>query len=391
MRRAWRLRDGGRSALETIIAIIVLGVLLSVLMPVLSLAIESAMETQCHQHLGELFRATQIYLHPDRGGNWLPASEDGGPYWFEKIEPLVAEYETGGARERFTCPKAPLAQRGFTRETLSFGWNERECPWGTVFNNVMKPRERVVLGDTLGTAPDGPKADTLVTRSGEFRLDTRHEGRGSLLFLDGHVEGATRGQATKRWPAFTLAPPRPPGQIQNPLMALAWWQWLSIALAIAVPYALALGGVSYWRRLKKAREEKLRRQEEQEEREARQEAEREREQARKEYLRTVPSGPLEEVELPRGTLHLGNRRYQVQPGREMVVGRAERAHVRIRSDTVSREHAKIRPEPRGYVLYDLFSRTGTFVGGKRIQGKVLADGDVIRVGDAELTFELRRD
>ena len=352
------------------------------------------MDTQCRGHLGALFEAIEYYCQDYRGGKWMPASEPEGPYWFHKLEPLVAGHRPGHYPEKFTCAKAPPGQRGLDRDSMSFGWNERDVPWGTVKDKYPRPHEKMLLGDTIGSAPgaDGPRADTLLTKEGQLRLDARHAsagGVGNVLFLDGHVDGISRAEAELRWPTVSLPPPRPAEETQNPLMSVAWWQWLLIAVGVAVPYGLALGGASYLRGLKAAREERQRRKQEEEDRAAQAEAEVERDKARKEYLRTVPSGPLEPVELPGAALHLGGRRFKVQATRELMIGRGGKVHVRIRNDpTVSHEHAKIRPEPRGYVLYDLYSRTGTFVGGERVTRRALADGDSIRIGDTELTFEL---
>ncbi len=55
--------------------------------------------------------------------------------------------------------------------------------------------------------------------------------------------------------------------------------------------------------------------------------------------------------------------------------------------TVSRQHALVRREERGFVLRDLKSSHGTFVNGARLTGShVLRDGDRIRLGDVELVF-----
>ena len=390
MRRAAAQREG-RTVLETTIAIIVLGIVLSILMPVLSMAVESSLDTKCRGHLGVLFEAVEFYCQDYRGGKFMPASEVKGPLWFEKLEPLVAGHEAGRSKQKFTCPKAPPRQRGFGRDTVSFGWNELDVPWRTVKDQYPKPREKMLLGDSLGSTPGGARADTLVTREGELRLDARHASGGNVLFLDGHVEGLSRAAAGGRWPSLTLSPGRAADEVRNPLLSVTWWQWLLVAAGVAVPYALALGGVGYVRRLRGAREAKRRRREEEAERAARAAAEAEREQARRDFLRTVPSGPVEAVSLPRGVLRLGGRRFQVQATRELTIGRGEHAHVRVRNNpNVSREHAKIRPEARGYVLYDLYSRTGTFVAGERVRSRVLADGDRIGIGgDVTLTFELR--
>jgi DNA-binding SARP family transcriptional activator len=53
---------------------------------------------------------------------------------------------------------------------------------------------------------------------------------------------------------------------------------------------------------------------------------------------------------------------------------------------VSRRHAEIRRHGGSYRLVDAGSANGTVVNGSRIAEHALVDGDVIRVGDVEMTF-----
>jgi pSer/pThr/pTyr-binding forkhead associated (FHA) protein len=54
---------------------------------------------------------------------------------------------------------------------------------------------------------------------------------------------------------------------------------------------------------------------------------------------------------------------------------------------VSSEHARIRMEQGGFVLYDLASTNCTYVNGQQIQKQMLRDGDQIKFGpNATLVF-----
>jgi DNA-binding winged helix-turn-helix (wHTH) protein len=76
---------------------------------------------------------------------------------------------------------------------------------------------------------------------------------------------------------------------------------------------------------------------------------------------------------------------------ENVIGRAGDAAVRIRSDDVSRHHARVTISPHGARIEDLGSRNGTIVGGERIdRPRDLIDGDEIIVGGAKLLFQISR-
>ncbi|MHC4606629.1 MAG: adenylate/guanylate cyclase domain-containing protein [Planctomycetota bacterium] len=68
------------------------------------------------------------------------------------------------------------------------------------------------------------------------------------------------------------------------------------------------------------------------------------------------------------------------------VGRTPDNDLEIPSPVVSRRQFSIVREGEGYVLYDLDSSNGTYVNGERVQKKGLSEGDVIRVGDVEISF-----
>jgi len=383
----WERR--ARTWVEVLAAIIISCVLVALFVPILVGSVERAWSASCKGHLGELYRAVNLYLSPDHGNNWLPAGEPGGPFWFEKLEPLVAGHRQGKAQDRFVCTKAPPHQRGFTRDTISYGWNEHDCSYGALADKTMAPREVMLLGDSLGSG-GGHAADTLISRDGALRLDARHLDNANLLFLDGHIDTHTRAEAKANWPAFALAPPRPQAEQTGVLGALAWWQWLFVAASMAVPYVMVMRFARYLEARREALAEKLRLEEEEKARQARILKEAERDAARKRFLKLIPHGPVQPADLPPAVLHLGRRSFQLQADREVTIGRDEGVGIRIHNDRmVSRMHAKIRPEPRGYVVYDLCSRSGTFVGGEPVVGKALSTGDVIRLGPlAELTFEL---
>lgn len=68
------------------------------------------------------------------------------------------------------------------------------------------------------------------------------------------------------------------------------------------------------------------------------------------------------------------------------IGRSLAADVRFDDPTVSRRHALIVRHPDGVRLLDDRSLNGVFVNGKRVDGKVLRDGDEIVVGRYHLAF-----
>jgi DNA-binding winged helix-turn-helix (wHTH) protein len=84
-------------------------------------------------------------------------------------------------------------------------------------------------------------------------------------------------------------------------------------------------------------------------------------------------------------LYLG-REFPLSEG-ENVVGRDEGLAVVVPSGSVSRRHALVVVERERVFVSDLGSKNGTFVGGRRVEGRAeLSDGDEIRVGSVPLVF-----
>jgi diguanylate cyclase (GGDEF)-like protein len=67
-------------------------------------------------------------------------------------------------------------------------------------------------------------------------------------------------------------------------------------------------------------------------------------------------------------------------GDRLVLGRGERADIRVLDDGISREHAAIERDGGKVVLVDLGSTNGTFCNGGRVQRQDLTDGDKISIG-----------
>lgn len=74
-------------------------------------------------------------------------------------------------------------------------------------------------------------------------------------------------------------------------------------------------------------------------------------------------------------------------GSEAVVGRSRESAVCIPDSSVSRKHVLLRRLPDGWAASDMGSGNGTLVNGEPIDREtVLRNGDVIGIGDTELTF-----
>jgi pSer/pThr/pTyr-binding forkhead associated (FHA) protein len=69
-----------------------------------------------------------------------------------------------------------------------------------------------------------------------------------------------------------------------------------------------------------------------------------------------------------------------------VIGRQASCDFFVDDPTVSKHHADLRRAGDDWLLVDAGSRNGTRVNGWRVREVALRDGDVIRLGDAELVF-----
>lgn len=70
----------------------------------------------------------------------------------------------------------------------------------------------------------------------------------------------------------------------------------------------------------------------------------------------------------------------------ITIGRRFENTLVLNDPRVSRVHAQLRVLNGRFVLFDLKSRGGTFVNGKRIEHSLIYDGDVISLAGVELVF-----
>ncbi len=79
--------------------------------------------------------------------------------------------------------------------------------------------------------------------------------------------------------------------------------------------------------------------------------------------------------------------FRLVPGESVTLGRAATNQIVIKDDRCSRSHAEIFSSSGQWILRDLESRNGTFIGDQRVSGDwTLHPGEVIRVGRSQLVF-----
>ncbi|MBQ8784244.1 MAG: FHA domain-containing protein [Clostridia bacterium] len=75
---------------------------------------------------------------------------------------------------------------------------------------------------------------------------------------------------------------------------------------------------------------------------------------------------------------------------ETSIGRSNSCDITLSFETVSRFHAVLTKQKKGWVITDTLSRTGTYVNGKIIQEPtVIQNGDVLIFGGVSLLFKER--
>jgi hypothetical protein len=74
---------------------------------------------------------------------------------------------------------------------------------------------------------------------------------------------------------------------------------------------------------------------------------------------------------------------------EATIGRTPANTIALRDASVSARHARVMRTPEGFLIEDVGSRNGTYINSEKLAEKrLLADGDLVRLGKIILTFNL---
>ena len=76
--------------------------------------------------------------------------------------------------------------------------------------------------------------------------------------------------------------------------------------------------------------------------------------------------------------------------RGAVIGRDPGCDVVIKSDAVSKRHARLSVNAGSLMIEDLGSGNGTFIGSERITSAVVNSGDTIKLGNVAFSVEIRK-
>jgi pSer/pThr/pTyr-binding forkhead associated (FHA) protein len=99
--------------------------------------------------------------------------------------------------------------------------------------------------------------------------------------------------------------------------------------------------------------------------------------------------PTEEKPGPVGTLTADDGTMHPLLEDDLTIGRTGNNGIALKDASVSANHARVVRGAEGFTIEDIGSRNGTFVNGDKISEKrLLADGDLVRLGKVILTFNL---
>lgn len=105
-------------------------------------------------------------------------------------------------------------------------------------------------------------------------------------------------------------------------------------------------------------------------------------------VETAIPNELSETRIPRLAIHSRTRTWEVSlDGDAVTIGRHADNAVVLDSQRASRHHARVEQTAAGFLLHDLGSDNGTWVGGQKITRHKLEDGDTIHIGGIRLLFK----
>ena len=70
----------------------------------------------------------------------------------------------------------------------------------------------------------------------------------------------------------------------------------------------------------------------------------------------------------------------------MTIGKDDSCQVRLHGADISDRHARLERKDSGYLVRDLRSQEGTYLNEARVMEAFLQEGDILRIGDVEMTF-----
>ena len=191
----------GFTLIELLVVIAIIAILAAILFPVFARAREKARQTSCQNNLRQIGLSIKMYTQ-DYDDRVLPArlgGATGDVCWTRLVHPYINNDQI------FICAShgAPLASAGADGFTKSYGLNYEIHTFNEYTGHANNPIHiwpPVTVGRVAEPAQVISAIDMHSNQPGvhyhtvDERVDWRHNGMASILFLDGHVKAMNRNQ-----------------------------------------------------------------------------------------------------------------------------------------------------------------------------------------------------
>ena len=196
---------GGMTAIEMLIVVAVLAVLAALLMPAINAARQRAAATRCQNNLRQLGLAIRQYMN-DNNNDLPPHSDKSNPtnwkFWSSYLRPYIpVTYQGNVKRMSLYCPNIDPTITTSNYTGYSFNGNfykndtKNQIFAPTRYAGQYPESKLPIMWEDVQIHTknwDGGFPSATGGDGSNYEFAFRHNGKGYLLMLDGHVEAFTK-------------------------------------------------------------------------------------------------------------------------------------------------------------------------------------------------------